>query len=84
MPKSRSHEGLPRQGEHVDAITDGPHADPNRWFTPEEAAEYLNVSARRMRRWIYNGSIGSTALPGGRGRRISGAHLNAAMGLDDE
>jgi excisionase family DNA binding protein len=59
-----------------------PRVDENSWFTLEEAADYLRVPVRRMRRWVYNGSVGSSPLPGGRGRRISGAHLNAAMADD--
>jgi hypothetical protein len=58
--------------------------DPGQWHTIEEAAALLKVSPRRMRRWVYNRTVGSKLLPGGRGRRVSGAHLNAAMGLDDD
>jgi hypothetical protein len=32
-----------------------------------------------MKRWAYNGAVKSIVLPGGRGRRISGAALTAAM-----
>jgi excisionase family DNA binding protein len=57
--------------------------DPNAVFTIEEAAQLLKVSPRRVRRWVYNGSIGYTLLPGGRGRRITGAHLNTALAVGD-
>jgi excisionase family DNA binding protein len=56
--------------------------DPNRWFTTEEAADAVRVPTRQMRRWVYNGSVGSVVMPGGRGRRISGAHLNKAMSVE--
>lgn len=57
--------------------------DPTEVFTIAEAAELLKVSPRRMRRWVYNGRIGYTLLPGGRGRRVTGAHLNAALAAGD-
>jgi len=66
----------------AEAATTTPQFDPTQWFTIEEAAEAVRVPARRMRRWIYNGSVGSTVLPSGRGRRISGAHLNKAMSVE--
>ncbi len=52
---------------------------PDEWYTTEEAAQLLKVPTRRMRRWIYAGTVRSTVLPGGRGRRVSGAALNEAM-----
>jgi excisionase family DNA binding protein len=75
MPKSTA--GTPPPATATVVL---PKYDPNQWFTIEEAAALLKVSPRRMRRWVYNGAVGSEVLPGGRGRRISGAHLNAAMG----
>jgi excisionase family DNA binding protein len=72
----------PKSGDRAVRLTapvHHPQFDPNEWHTIEEAAALLKVSPRRMRRWIYNGTVGYQVLPSGRGRRISGAHLNAAM-----
>jgi excisionase family DNA binding protein len=53
--------------------------DPKEWHTVDGVAELLKVTPSQVRRWVYLGNVGSTILPGGRGRRISGAHLNAAL-----
>lgn len=67
--------------EAVEGVT-APHLTPNEWFTIEEAAALVKVPARRMRRWVYAGTVRSTVLPGGRGRRVSGAALNEAMSTE--
>jgi excisionase family DNA binding protein len=60
----------------------GPY-DPEQVFTFGEVAELLQVTERRVKRWVYHGKLGYTLLPGGRGRRIKGAHLNAALAAGD-
>jgi excisionase family DNA binding protein len=59
-----------------------PQFNPNECFTIEEAASLVKVPPRRMKRWVYNGAVRSVVLPGGRGRRISGAALNEAMSTE--
>jgi excisionase family DNA binding protein len=46
--------------------------DPDRLYTYEEIAAMCGVSPRRVRRWVEEGKLGWTPLPGGRGRRIAG------------
>lgn len=53
--------------------------DPAAKFTLQEVAEIYKVPLRRVKRWVYNGSLGYELMPGGRGRRVTGEHLNAAM-----
>lgn len=77
MPKSITATG--RQALRRAAAPAQAQFNPNEWHTIEEAAALVKVSPRRMRRWVYDGKVGSTVLPGGRGRRVSGAHLNDAM-----
>ena len=82
MPKSNT--AVERHAQRRAAVlaNSGPF-NPDQVFTIEEAAELLKVSTRRMRRWVYNGSMGYVLLPGGRGRRVTGAHLNQAMAAGD-
>jgi excisionase family DNA binding protein len=49
-----------------------PAIEPYRLYTYEEAAELFGVTARQVRRWVEEGKLDYTPLPGGRGRRISG------------
>lgn len=57
--------------------------DPAAVFTIPEAAEKFAVSPRQMRRWVYEGKMGYVLLPGGRGRRVTGQHLNDALAAGD-
>jgi excisionase family DNA binding protein len=49
-----------------------PAIEPNRLYTYDEIAELFGVTARQVRRWVEDGKMDYTPLPGGRGRRISG------------
>jgi len=46
--------------------------DPDRLYTYAETAELFGVTERQIRRWVSDGKLDYTPLPGGRGRRISG------------
>lgn len=55
------------------ARTAGSTIDPDHLYTYEGIAEMADrVSARQVRRWVEEGKLGYTPLPGGRGRRIAG------------
>ena len=55
-----------------------PPFDPAAVYTIAQAAEAFSVTPRQMRRWVYDGKMGYVLLPGGRGRRVTGQHLNDA------
>jgi excisionase family DNA binding protein len=46
--------------------------EPHRLYTYEEIGRFCGVPGRRVRRWVEDGKMDYTPLPGGRGRRISG------------
>ena len=46
--------------------------EPHRLYTYAEAAELFGAKERQVRRWVEEGKLDYTPLPGGRGRRISG------------
>ena len=50
----------------------------NTYMTPEEAAEYLQVSDRTIRKWARGGQLKGRKLPGGQWRFTS-ADLDAAV-----
>jgi Helix-turn-helix domain len=53
---------------------------PDEVFTIEDVAEIFKVSTRQVMRWVYEqGSLKYVVMPGGRGRRILGKHINAAL-----
>lgn len=45
---------------------------PHKLYSYGEIAEFFGVTARQVRRWVDEGKLDYTPLPGGRGRRISG------------
>jgi hypothetical protein len=47
--------------------------DPDWLYTYAQIAEFASVDERRVRQWVEDGKLDYTPLPGGRGRRISGA-----------
>ena len=59
--------------------------DPYRLYTYAEIAEFFGVAERRVRRWVEEGKLDYTPLPGGgagnskrtHGRRVSGAQYLA-------
>lgn len=53
--------------------------DPDRLYTYQEIAELAGATERRVRRWVEEGKLAFTTLPGGRGRRILGATWLAAI-----
>jgi excisionase family DNA binding protein len=46
--------------------------EPHRLYTFAEVAELFGVTERQVRRWVSEGKLDYTPLPGGRGRRVSG------------
>jgi len=52
--------------------------EPNQLYTYVEIADFAGLDGddeqkhRRVKRWVTEGKIGFTPLPGGRGRRIAG------------
>lgn len=61
--------------------TSGAGIDPDQLYTYAEIGAMCGVDARRVRRWVEEGKLAYTPLPGGRGRRIAGwqwiEHLRA-------
>jgi citrate synthase len=53
--------------------------EPQRWFTPEQAAQYLQVSRATLYNWIRQGLLAYYELPAGRGRRFRQADLDALL-----
>lgn len=53
--------------------------EPDRLYTYAEMAEMFGVAERQVRRWVEEGKLDYTPLPGGRGRRISGRQYLATI-----
>lgn len=51
---------------------DARSVDPDRLYTYAEVGALCGASERQVRRWVEEGKMPYTPLPGGRGRRISG------------
>jgi hypothetical protein len=56
----------------VEAPTVGATIEPDRLYTYDEIGAMCGTSPRRVRRWVEEGKLAYTSLPGGRGRRIAG------------
>lgn len=60
----------------------GANIEPDRLYTYDEIGAMCGVDARRVRRWVEEGKLAYTPLPGGRGRRVAGwqwiEHLRAS------
>ncbi|MBO0743433.1 MAG: helix-turn-helix domain-containing protein [Candidatus Dormibacteraeota bacterium] len=54
--------------------------DPQEWFTPAEAAEFLRVSRSTIYRWGRQGRLRTRVLPSGVGRRFRRGELGGCGG----
>jgi excisionase family DNA binding protein len=52
---------------------------PPEWFTPRQAAQYLQVSRATLYNWIRQGILAYYELPAGRGRRFRKSDLDALL-----
>lgn len=54
----------------------GATIEPDRLYMYEEIAAMCGATPRRVRRWVEDGKLAYTPLPGGRGRRVAGWQWN--------
>jgi len=54
----------------------------HRWLSTAQAAVYLSVNPKTLRRWAKAGMVPFHRLPGGRDLRFHTAELDAFLGLD--
>lgn len=54
-------------------------SEPQEWYTPAEAAEYLRVKRQTIYRYMDQGLLTYYKLKTGRGRRIRRADLDALL-----
>ncbi len=58
------------------------HDQPDDLITPQAAARILSVTDRTIQRWIKDGHLPATRLPGGRLLRIRRADVDALLGTN--
>ncbi|HEX5370833.1 MAG TPA: helix-turn-helix domain-containing protein, partial [Dehalococcoidia bacterium] len=85
----RLHEGLPARvfaelGVSPEQVEDyarnrGQEATLEKLFSPEEAAEYLNVHVQTVRTWIRTGRLRAKRLAGQRALRITASDLQSVL-----
>ncbi len=56
-----------------------PTTEPEKLYSPEDAAEYLGVHVQTVRSWIRNGRLRASRLAGQRALRITGTDLKSVL-----
>ena len=71
-----------RPGEQVEAFVPRPgarRAEPERLYSPEEAAAYLGVHVQTVRAWIRSARLPARRLAGQRALRIRASDLEGVL-----
>ena len=67
------------QVERYAAQRGTPSSEPERLYSPEEAAEYLGVHVQTVRSWIRSGRLRASRLAGQRALRIRASDLGSVL-----
>jgi excisionase family DNA binding protein len=67
------------QVERYAAQRGAPTTEPERLYSPEEAADYLGVHVQTVRTWIRSGRLRASRLAGQRALRIRASDLTSVL-----